>query len=189
MHSIGSRIRALRVVVATAAFVLAMPGGAAAAPADEQCAALAAQTYTAPLPAGARTVGTHRIQWNAVYTDIVTGDVVEDDSIISAITIDPSATAYPNTVLVRLFRNTAILAGGEVVDVQAIRPTQDARLYVNVSWLRDEPFFAPGTFRLAYRHETTRNHWSAYAELPSSPVQSLCVESTSSIWKRGYGWS
>ena len=188
MRVLGSRLVTLRVALMGSLLVLALPGAVSAAPADDACAALRAQTYTATLPSGARTIGTHRVQWKSAYTDIGTGELVVDDSIVNSFTVDPSAPAYRNDVLIRLFRNTTILAAGEVIDVTSIRPTQDARLYVNVSWLRDEPFFT-GAFRLWYRYETTTNHWSSYVELPASPVQSFCVEFTSSIWKKGYGWS
>lgn len=188
MRVLGLWLATLRVALVGSLLVLALPAAVSAAPADDACAALRAQTYTATLPSGARTTGTHRVQWKSSYTDLASGELVVDDSIVNAYTIDPSAPAYPNDVLIRLFRNTTILASGEVIDVTAIRPTQEARLYVNVSWLRDEPFFT-GAFRLWYRYETTKNHWSSYVELPASAVQSFCVEGTSSIWKRGYGWS
>jgi hypothetical protein len=174
--------------IAGAALLLAtlVPGAAQAAPNPDSCASNTAQTYTEPVPAGMRTTGTHHVQWKSEFIDAITGEDIVDDSIINQITIDASAPAYPAAVLIRLFRNTA-LVNKDVVLVDAIRPTQEARLYVNVSWLKKDKFFV-GAFRLWYRYETTPGHWSAYAEISPSPEQSFCVEVTSAIWSKGYGW-
>ena len=90
-------------------------------------------------------------------------------------------------MLVRLFRNTTIV-DGEVLDVDAIRPTQDGRLYVNVSWLKDDKFFV-GVFHVFARYETSPGTWSAYQELAGAPALSFCTELTKAIWHKGYGWS
>ena len=111
------------------------------------CGAQKGSAYTIPpLPAGMRTPGTHAVQWKSEYIDAQTGELQVDDSIVNEITIDAAAPAFRNTVLVRLFRNTTIV-DCEVLDVDAIRPTQDARLYVNVSWAKDDQFFV-GVFHL-----------------------------------------
>jgi hypothetical protein len=110
-----------------------------------------------------------------------------DDSIVSQITIDSAAPAYPSSVLIRLFRNTTLLANGEEITVDAIRPTQDARLYVNVSWLKGDKFFT-GEFKVFARYETSRNKWAAYQQVTAGPEQSFCVQFNDAIWRKNYGW-
>jgi hypothetical protein len=143
--------------------------------------------YSAALPAGLRTPGTHTIQWRATWTDIETGELVVDDSIVRDVTIDPAAPAYPGTVLVRLFRNTALLPSGDV-EVDALRPDQAALLHVSVSWLRTEPFFS-GAFVMEFRYQPSPGTWSPYQALGTSSEQSFCPELQKAVWHRNYGWS
>ena len=106
---------------------------------------------------------------------------------LNEITIDPAAPAYPNTVLIRLFRNTTILADGEVISVDAIQPTQSARMHVQVSWIKGDKFFV-GEFRMYFRYETRKNRWTEYQEVAHGPDQSFCVEFTDAVWRKNYGW-
>jgi hypothetical protein len=167
--------------------VAVLPSGAAAVQDPDTCGANRATTFTIPAPAGLRTPGTHRVQWKAEYTDAYTGEQIVDDSIVNQVTIDTAAPAYPNSVLIRLFRNTTLLASGEEVTVDSIRPTQAARLYVNVSWLRGDKFFT-GEFRIFVRYETSKNKWAAYQQVTAGPEQSFCVQFNSAIWRKNYGW-
>lgn len=181
---LGRVARILGVAMLLGAMV---PASASAAQNPDTCGANRATTYTTPAPAGLRTPGTHRVQWKAEYIDAYTGEPIVDDSIVNQVTIDSAAPAYPNSVLIRLFRNTALLATGEEVTVDAIRPTQDARLYVNVSWLRGDQFFT-GEFKIFVRYETSKNKWAAYQQVSASPEQSFCVQFNSAIWRKNYGW-
>jgi hypothetical protein len=164
-----------------------IPATASAVQDPDTCAALRATTYTIPAPAGLRTPGTHRVQWKVDYTDAYTGERIIDDSIVNQITIDAAAPAYPNTVLIRLFRNTTLLAGGDDITVDSIRPTQDARLYVQVSWLKDDRFFT-GEYKIFVRYETSKNKWAAYQQVTAGPEQSFCVQVNDAIWRKNYGW-
>jgi hypothetical protein len=181
-HVIG----ATGIVAAALLLVALLPAAASAVQDPFSCGAGKSQVYTTPIPAGLRAPGTHQVQWKSDFVDALTGEEVVDDSIINQITIDPSAPAYPAAVLIRLFRNTAIV-DKEVVAVEAIRATQDARLYVNVSWLKKDKFFV-GAFHLSYRYETTPGVWTAYAEISPGPEQAFCIELNSAIWRKGYGW-
>lgn len=179
--------RVARILAAGMLLATILPSAAAAAPPAGSCAAEHTVIYSAPAPAGLRTEGTHRVQWKAEYVDASTGELISDDGIMNQITIDPAAPAYPNTVLIRLFRNTTILADGEVISVDAIQPTQPASLHVQVSWTKGDKFF-DGDFRMYFRYETRKNRWTEYQELASGPDQSLCVEFTDAVWRRNYGW-
>jgi len=179
--------RIAQIVGAALLLAAMLPAGAAAAQDPYSCGASKATTYTIPAPAGLRTSGTHRVQWKVEYTDAYTGEQIVDDSIVNQVTIDNAAPAYPNTVLIRLFRNTTILANGEVISVDSIRPTQDARMYVNVSWLKDDKFFT-GEFKVSVRYETSKNKWAAYQQVTAGPEQSFCVELNDAIWRKNYGW-
>jgi hypothetical protein len=179
-------IGAARIAAAALLLVALLPGAASAVQDPFSCGAGKSQVYTTPIPAGLRTPGTHQVQWKSEFVDAVTGDPSIDDSVINEITIDASAPTYPAAVLIRLFRNTAIV-DKEVVPVEAIRPTQDARLYVNVSWLKKDKFFV-GAFHLSYRYETSPGVWTAYAEINPGPEQAFCIEVNSAIWRKGYGW-
>lgn len=79
------------------------------------------------------------------------------------------------------------LANGEEITVDAIRPTQDARLYVNVSWLRGDQFLT-GESKIFVRYETSKNTWAAYQQVSASPEHSFCVQFNSAIWRKSYGW-
>ncbi len=165
----------------------ALAGSVSAAPPPDRCASLTSTTYSSGVPDGLRTPGTHRVQWKSEYVDAATGELVVDDSTVNQITIDAAAPAYPNTVLIRLFRNTTLLSDGSVIDVTSMRPTQAAALHVNVSWVKGDKFFV-GDFVISYRYETSRNKWTAYQQVAASPDQSFCVEDTSAIWQKHYGW-
>lgn len=179
--------RVARVAAAGLLLVAMLPATASAAPSDESCSAYRAQSYVAAVPAAMRTAGTHRFEWSSRYTDLA-GRSVEEGTITNQVTIDAAASAYPNTVLLRLTRNTTLTATGDVAVVTAMRPDQAANLYVNVSWFKSEPFFT-GTFHLLVRYETSRNHWSAWQEMPVGPENNFCTEFTNAIWQRTYGWS
>jgi len=179
--------RIAQIVGAAMLLAAMLPAGVSAVQDPYSCGASKAATYTTPAPAGLRTAGTHRIQWKAEFTDAYTGENVVDDSIMNQVTFDAAAPAYPNAVLIRLFRNTTLLASGDVISVDSIRPTQDARMYVNVSWAKDDRFFT-GEFRMSFRYETSKNKWSAYQQVTASAEQSLCVELNDAIWRKNYGW-
>jgi hypothetical protein len=180
-------VRVARILATGLLLVTILPAAASAAQDPDTCGANTATTYTTPAPAGLRTPGTHRIQWKAEFTDAYTGERIVDDGIVNQITFDSAAPAYPNAVLIRLFRNTTLLANGEVVSVDTIRPTQEARMYVNVSWLKGDKFFS-GDFEMSFRYETSKNKWSAYQRVAAGPEQSFCVELTDAIWRKSYGW-
>jgi hypothetical protein len=185
-HSTQHLMTLSRVAAALVLLVAVLPAPAAAVQNPDSCGAGKGTSFTMPLPAGMRSPGVHQVDFRGVYTDAATGEVV-DESIVNDITVDAGAPAYPGSVLVRLFRSTAIV-NGEVIEVEAIRPNQDARLYVNVSWLKDDKFFV-GPFRMFVSWESTPGTWSAYEEMPAGPAQSFCTELTKAIWKKGYGWS
>ncbi len=187
MRSRSGLGRPASILAAVLLLAAAFPAAAAASPSFESCAAYKGQSFTAPAPAGLRTEGTHRIQWKAEFTDAYTGEFVVDDGIISEVTFDEDAPAYPDTVLLRLFRNTALLDSGEVIAVDEVRPDQAARMYVNVSWVKGDKFYT--TWRMYFRYETARNRWSEYQELAAGPDISFCVETKNAIWRKAYGWS
>lgn len=187
MRPISRFTRIARIAGAAMLLAALLPGGASAVQDPNTCGANRATTYTAPAPAGLLTPGTHRIQWKAEFTDAYTGERIVDDGIFNQVTVDAAAPAYPNTVLIRLFRNTTLLPSGEVMTVDTIRPTQDARMYVNVSWLRADKFFT-GEFLISFRYETSKNKWSAYQRATAGPEQSFCVELNDAIWRKSYGW-
>ena len=183
-------MRSRRPVLALISLVLAtglFPAVASAAQDPYSCGANTATTYTTDVPAGLRTIGTHRVQWKAEFTDAYTGELVVDDSIMNQVTIDPAAPTYTNTVLIRLFRNTTLVAPGEAITVDAMRPAQDARMYVNVSWLKGDKFFTD-SFKISFRYETSRNKWAPYQQVTAGPEQSFCVELNDAIWRKNYGW-
>jgi hypothetical protein len=179
------RSRLGRVVAAGLLLVALVPAPVSATPSPDQCASNRAVQYSAPVPVGLRTVGTHGIQWKIQFTDVLTGDVVVDDQVFNQLTIDPAAPAYPDNVLVRLVRNTTILKGGEVIAVDAMRPTQAALMHAQVSWLTAEPLSAV----VAFRYQTARNRWSDYQTVAAGPTVTLCVETNNGIWRKTYGWS
>jgi hypothetical protein len=179
--------RSARILAAVLLLAVAFPAAAIAAPSPESCAAYKGVSFTAPAPAGMRTEGRHRIQWKAEFTDAYTGEFVVDDGIISEVTFDEDAPAYPSTVLIRLFRNTALLDSGEAIEVDEILPDQPAQLYVNVSWVKGDKFFT--SWKMFFRYETSRNKWSDYAELAAGADTSFCVEFNDAVWRKSYGWS
>ncbi len=178
--------RVARLLGAALLLAASFPAVVAAAPEPGTCAAERGVVYTAAVPGGLRTPGTHRFEWRGRYTDLA-GQEIVDPPIGNRIVIDSAAPAYPNTVLLRLFRNTALLADGSVATVEAMRPDQAARMYVGVSWLKNEPFFQ-GTFHLDLRYETSKNKWSAWQEIPGGPESSFCVQTTDAVWTKNYGW-
>lgn len=181
-----SRLRLLRIAAAALLLISTLPTVASAAQSLDSCGASRAQSYVADLPAALRTAGTHHFEWTSRYTDLA-GQPVADGIVDNQITIDAAAPAYPNTVLLRLFRNTTLASDGSVALVSSMRPDQAAQLYVNVSWLKDQPFFT-GTFHLLVRYDTGRNRWSDWVDMPAGPANSFCTEFTNAIWTRTYGW-
>src|SRR3954453_3342818 len=179
------RSRLGRVVAAGLLLVALVPAPVSATPSPDQCASNRAVQYSAPVPVGLRTVGTHGIQWKIQFTDVLTGDVVVDDQVFNQPPIDPAAPAYPDNVLVRLVRNTTILKGGEVIAVDAMRPTQAALMHAQVSWLTAEPLSGV----VGFRYQTPRNRWSDYQTVAAGPTVTLCVETNNGIWRKTYGWS
>lgn len=179
--------RIARIIGAVMLITALLPGSVAAGQDPATCGANRATTFTTPAPVGLLTPGTHRVQWKAEFTDAYTGERIIDDGIVNQFTVAAAAPAYPNTVLIRLFRNTTLLPSGEVIYVDTIRPTQDARMYVNVSWLRDDRFFT-GEFKISFRYETSKNKWSGYERVAAGPEQSFCIEFNNAIWRKNYGW-
>jgi hypothetical protein len=175
--------------LAGAALILAsvLPSAALAAPSPESCAAYRAVTYSASVPQGLRAEGTKLVQWRSVFTDAATGELVVDDGIFNEVTFDADAPLYPNDVLIRLFRSTTILAGGEVITVDAIDPAQPARMHVNVSWEPGGRFYT-GDMEISFRYEIRNNRWSEWYATTMGPEQSFCTENTRAIWKKGVGW-
>ena len=114
-----------------AAFVLVvaglLPATAAAAPREDSCAAYRALPFAMAVPADFRTVGTHQYERLATFLD-PDGNLVTDIT-QNEITISAGAERYPNTVLLRLFRNTTLLDDFSVIDVDTMRPDQDAVFY------------------------------------------------------------
>ena len=182
-----SATRALATATATAAmFVgLLLPSAALAKPSDEACAAYRAIPFSTPVPDAMRTAGTHRFEWYSTFdnADGTTGDALAQNQI----KIMPGTPLYPNNVLLRLFRNTTLLADGEVVTIDEMAPTQPATLYAAAySFKGDDPFLS--SFRTWIRYETSRNHWSAWTELSRGPATNFCNQVTNSMWKKTFGW-
>ena len=164
---------------------LLFPGGALARPADDSCAALRAIPFSTAVPDAFRTAGTHRFEWLSTYAN-PDGTTVED-LVQNRIAIDPNVALYPNTVLLRLFRSTTLLASGEIVDVTAMNPAQDARFYIAAYSFHGDNLFLD-SIRIWLRYETSRNRWSPWVELEAGPETSFCNQVTRSAWTKAYGW-
>jgi hypothetical protein len=162
-----------------------VPASALAAPNEESCSASRAVPFSTPVPADMRTSGVHRFEWYSTWTN-ADGSVGEGTS-RNQILIDAAAPVYPNTVLLRIFRNTTLLADGSVVDVDAIRPDQQAQLYAAAYSLKADTLFL-SSFRTWLRYETSKNHWTPFVELARGPETNFCNQVTTSAWKKAYGW-
>jgi hypothetical protein len=172
-----------------AAFAIAitglLPASAAAAPRDDSCAAYRALPFAVAVPADMRTVGTHQFERLATFVDPdgTVGSVVTQNEI----TISAGADRYPNTVLLRIFRNTTLLQDFSVIDVDTMRPDQDALFYsFAFSIAGDDQFF--GTFRQFIHYETSPGVWTPYVEIVPGPLVSLCTQDRVADWKRSRGW-
>lgn len=179
--------RFARLAAVGALVALALPASVSATPSLDSCASQRSIIYSASVPDGMRTAGTKDVQWRTTFTELGTGNVIVDDSIVNTVTFDSAAPTYAGNVLIRLFRSTAILKNGDVVIVPAINPAQPALMHVQVSWVTSEPFFT-GPFVIEFRYQTSPHHWSAWYGTSAGPETSLCPETTKAIWKRQYGW-
>lgn len=162
-----------------------VPASALAAPNPDSCSASRAVPFSIPVPADMRTSGVHRFEWYSTWTN-PDGSVGEGTS-RNQILIDAAAPVYPNTVLLRIFRNTTLLADGSVVDVDAIRPDQQAQLYSAAYSLKADTVFL-SSFRLWLRYETSKNRWTPFTELAPGPETSFCNQVTTAAWQKAYGW-
>ena len=162
-----------------------VPGSALAAPDEESCAAARAVPFSIPVPADMRTAGVHRFEWFSTWTndDGSFGEATNRNQVV----IDTAAPAYLNTVLLRIFRNTTLLADGSVITVDAIRPDQQAQLYGAAFSLKADTLFL-SSFRMWLRYETSKNHWTPFVELERGPETNFCSQVTTSAWKKAYGW-
>lgn len=162
-----------------------LPAAAAAAPREESCASDKALPFAMELPAGMRTVGSHQFERLGTFVD--PDGTVESDTAQNEVTISAAAENYPNTVLLRLFRNTTLLNDFSVIDVDTMRPDQDAVFYSYVfSIAGDELLF--GTFHQYLRYETSPGVWTPYVEIIPGPLVSLCTQDRVADWKRSRGW-
>ena len=162
-----------------------LPAAAVAAPREASCASDKALPFAMELPAGMRTVGSHQFERLATFVD--PDGTVESDTTQNEITISAEADRYPNTVLLRLFRNTTLLRDFSVIDVDTMRPDQDALFYSYAfSIAGDVQFF--GTFRQFIHYETSPGVWTPYVEIIPGPLVSLCTQDRVADWKRSRGW-
>ena len=162
------------------------PGLAAAAPPEGSCAGERGLSFAMAVPDGMRTVGVHRFQYRITST-MPDGslDVGYTDNQIEVAT---DAPVYDN-VLLRLVRNRGLLSDGSVdFGVEAIRPTQRASFYAQISGLREDEAMIASTV-MEIRYETRKNHWTEWAALAKSPMRSLCLEVSDGLLKRSFGWA
>lgn len=174
--------RGLAVVLVMAAL---LPTTAVARSESAWCSDLRAVPFAADVPDEVRTPGRHRFEWRSTFSNPDGSPASE--TVGNEITIVDGASLYPSTVLMRLVRNTALLADGEVVAVTEMAPDQPAAFYAAAFGGPDERIFLDG-FRLWLRYETAKNRWSPWVELPRGPETSLCNQVTSAAWKKAYGW-
>lgn len=164
---------------------LALPGGALARPSDESCAAYRAIPFSTPVPDAFRTPGTHRFEYLSTY-DNADGTSGEDLA-QNQMAIVGNAPLYPNTVLLRLFRNTTLLPSGEIVALTEMNPAQSATFYIAAFSTHGDDVFLD-SFRTWFRYETSRNRWTEWTELQRGPETNFCNQVTKSAWKKTYGW-
>jgi hypothetical protein len=164
---------------------VSFPGGALARPSDESCAAYRAIPFSTPVPDAFRTAGTHRFEWLSSYQNF--DGTSGEDLAQNQMTIASSAPLYSSTVLLRLVRNTALLPGGEVVEVTEMHPSQAAAFYIAAFSVHGDDVFLD-SFRTWFRYETSKNHWTPWTELHRGPVTNYCNQVTTSAWKKSYGW-
>ena len=162
-----------------------LPQAALAVPREESCASLRAVPFSAPVPASMRTVGTHGFEWYSTFVD-ADGNLQEGTA-ENSITIDPTAPAYPNTVLLRLVRNTTLLSDGSVEVIDTMRPDQAATFYAAAFSTPDDTAFLD-SFRTWLRYETSPGLWTDFVELRRGPVTNFCSQVTTAAWKKTYGW-
>ena len=129
-----------------------VPATALAAPIPDSCSASRAVPFSIPVPADMRISGVHRFEWYSTWTN-PDGSVAGRGTSRNQILIDAAAPVYPNTVLLRIFRNTTLLADGSVVDVDAIRLVRAAELYSRL--LGHGRRRVPASFRLWLRYGTS----------------------------------
>lgn len=182
--TIRGRLATILTLAAMTAVIF--PGAALAKPAEDSCAAYRAIPFSTPVPDAFRTPGIHRFEWLATYSN-PDGSTAED-LVQNSIRIDPDAPIYPNTVLLRLFRSTTLLANGEWIEVTAINPAQVAVFYIAADSVHGDDLFLD-SIRIWLRFETSRNRWSPWTELEAGPETSYCNQESISAWKRTYGWS
>jgi len=178
-----SRIARVLAIVLVAAALL--PSAAAAQSDAEWCSTLRAVPFAAAVPDAVRTPGRHRFEWRSTF--LGPDGSPASETVGNEITIAAGVAPYPNTVLLRLVRNTTLLADGEVVAVTEMAPDQPAAFYAAAFGGPDERAFLD-SFRLWLRYETAKNRWSPWVELPRGPETSLCSQVTSAAWQKTYGW-
>jgi len=175
-----ARVLALALVVAAL-----LPSAAVARSDSAWCSELRAVPFAAAVPDEVRTPGRHRFEWRSTFLDPAGNPASE--TVGNEITIAVGAALYPNTVLLRLVRNTTLLADGEVVAVTEMAPGQPAAFYGAAFGGPDERAFLD-SFRLWLRYETAKNRWSPWVELPRGPETSYCNQVTTAAWQKTYGW-
>jgi len=177
--------RSARILAAALVLAAAMPAAALAKPSEFSCAAARAVPFSTSVPQDFRSPGVHGWEWYSEYdnADGTSGADLATNEIL----IDPAADAYPNTVLLRLFGRTTLLANGDVIGVDAMRPDQDARFYIAAYSIKGDTVFLD-SFRTWFRYERAPGDWTAWVELERGPVTSFCNQVTKSAWKKAYGW-
>ena len=163
-----------------------IPGLAAAAPPEGSCAGERGLSFTMAVPEAMRTEGVHRFQYR--ITSTMPDGSLEVGYTDNQVEIATDAPIYDN-VLLRLVRNRGLLPDGSVdVDVQAIRPTQRASFYAQISGLREDEALIAATV-MDIRYETRKNQWTEWAALARSAMRSLCIEVNDGLLRKSFGWA
>jgi len=178
------RHRIIRVLALASLLLMLVPNSAAGAPSADSCAGGRAVPFSTEVPNAVREPGTHRFEWRSTFTD-ENGGLAEAFA-QNQVKIVPGMTIYPNTVLLRLFRNTTLVSG-ELMEVPEMSPNQPAVFYIAADSIKGDDVFLD-SFRTWFRYESTRNHWSAWVELPPGPETNFCNQLNDAIWKKTFGW-
>lgn len=176
--------RIIRILALASALVMLVPNAAAATPGPDSCAGGRAVPFSTAVPDAVRQPGTHRFEWRSTFTD-ENGETAEAFA-QNQVKIVSGMSIYPNNVLLRLFRNTTLVSG-ELIEVPEMSPSQPAVFYIAADSIKGDDVFLD-SFRTWFRYESTRNHWSAWVELPRGPETNFCNQLSDAIWKKTFGW-